>query len=354
MTCMRKLLWLLFSVICVISVLFLPKYKINNLRYLVQKSVRSWAFQEEDGALPSGPARYQSGGGGYLCVPMTRSSSFGDEKKSRRTKAASESAASDFLYVWTVENVDSKTIKHISSKVDLSATVSNVLPVRCHYRNIRGDMSLNRKYCSSFIVLSSDGGVSLLDGESGAFEKNVGTVACDSVLDSSCNDNSLLVVYRKLNGGKKKQVQIWVSQYRLNEYPSLDACVCCQLDLGDNTADSVVDVACRGNSVVVMFENGSFLVYNVCEGKSELSPSLERHLKTNASGKQGKKRAAAGATSSSGTRSVFIDPHSRAFIIEDSGKTKTRVVCIDLLYGSVLLATCVEREHDTGQSVREV
>jgi hypothetical protein len=317
--------------------------------------VRSWAFQEEDGALPRGPARYQRGGGGYICIPMmTRSSSVGDETKSRPKKVSSKSASSDFLYVWTVENMDSKTIKHISSKVDLSATVSNILPVRCHYRKIRGDMSLNRKYCSSFIVLSSDGGVSLLDGESGAFEKNVVKVACDSVLDSICEDNSLLMVYKKLSGGKRNQEEIWVSQYRLSEYPSLDASACCKLDLGDHAADSIVDVACRGNSVAVMFENGIFSVYNVSEGKLQLSPVLERHLKTNATGSQAKKRPAAGATSSTGSRSVSIDSHSRAFIIEDAGKAKIRVVCIDLLYGSVLLATCVEREHGAGQAVREV
>lgn len=308
------------------------------LRIILQEILQSWAFQEEEGCEPVGPASFQKNGG-VLCVPMRVRSV--DKPSSRRTK---QDISSHFLYVWNMSDVESKNIRHVSTKVEIASSVRLIMPLVFHARTFVGDRECLKTYSKGFLVLTEDGIVSVLNTETSRLEAIDLPQAVNGILSADCRDNGVTLVYSAPQGKKTKN-EIYIERLFFGEYPSLHRTGIWKLNIEDDA--SPLRVTCKNNKAVVVFSNGTVLVYDIPDVSSDdtLSPLFSRrlHLDSSAGQQKGKKRSGAGAPSLDGDLRVFIDSFSRAFICRHDDKSLVKIATLDLLYGSILWVGSVER-----------
>lgn len=308
------------------------------LHIVLQEILQSWAFQEEEGCEPVGPASFQKNGG-VFCVPMRARSV--DKPSTRRTK---QDVSSDFLYVWNMSNVESKNIRHVSTKVELSSSVGLILPLVCHARTFVGDRHCLKTFSKGFLVLTEDGIVNVLNTETSRLEAIDLPHVGNGILSADCHENGVTLLYSAPQGKKKKN-DLYIERLSFGEYPSLHRKGTWKLNIEGDA--SPLRVTCKNNKAVLVFSNGTVLVYDIPDISSDdtLSPLFSRRLQLDSSAGQqkGKKRGGAGAPSLDGDLRVFIDSFSRAFICRHDDKYLLKIATLDLLYGSILWVGSVER-----------
>eukprot|EP00889_Picochlorum_renovo_P003131 jgi/Picre1/30161/NNA_005530.t1 len=253
--------------------------------------VHSWIFNAEgdEECSPTGPACFQKNGG-FFCVPMRQS-------RGRGRKSVY------FLYVWNVEDVESKSIRHVSKKVEVAAEVAFVVPVACPRK---------RSQSRGFYIVLDDGNVLLMD-------------------------NGLVIVHEEKTS--KPQSTCRVSKILFTSYPKMEVEGTCRLSLNEN---SVGGIACdNGKRVSIVSPSGEFMVYNLpssLNGISEdlvIEPSVTRTLVNASAGETSlkKKRQQEGKVNSEFR--VFMDGMSRIYVLQNVNVR--RAVTQAIFYGEALV-----------------
>lgn len=315
--------------------------------FFPQDIVQSWAFQKE-GCEPAGPACFQKNGG-VFCIPMHVSESCATS--TRRSKKTSSSVQS-FLYVWSMADVDSKNIRHVSTKVELSSSVRHVLPLVCNAKKIAGDRQSLKKYSSGFLVITNDGEAYILDTETSTLHGVDLPTGSTKILSASCNENGFDLAYT-VQHGKTNDTNIFIATFTLAEYPSVRLMRIWRLDTDEAQDGALMSIECRNRRAIALFSNGLTLIYHteemvttVSEDSKLLMPVCVRHLRLDSVGAQpkGRKRGHTGFPTLDGDLKVSIDNFSRAFIFRHDHKSLIKIITVDLLYGSILWSGCIERE----------
>ena len=272
-------------------------------------------------------------------MPMEVSNA--NRSSSRRIK---EPTLSYFLYVWRMTDVESKSIRHVSTKVELSSSARYILPIVCNSRTFSGNRDCLKRYSKGFVVITDDDVAGVLDTETSRLEHIELPKTGNGIVSASCHENGLTLAYTE-SQGKKSANDLYVSRMSFGQYPSLLEPRTWKLDIEDGA--TLLHVTCSKEKVVVVLSNGTILVYDIPENSNSdtLSPLFSRRLRMDSvSGqKKGKKRGAAGASGLDGELRVFIDSFSRAFICRHDDKSLLKIVTIDLLYGGILWVGCIER-----------
>ena len=237
----------------------------------MQEILQSWAFQEEEGCEPAGPACFQKTGG-VFCVPMEAPTIH--RSSSRRKQ---QDSLSHFLYVWKMSDVESKSVRHVSTKVELSSSVSHLVPLVCNARTFAGNRECLKRYSKGFLVITDDGIASFLDTETSKLEPIDLPAAGNNILTAVCHDNGITLVY-SASQGKKKTSDIYISRLSFGQYPSLRDSGRWKLNIDD--AASLLQVTCSHDKAVLVFSNGTILVYTIphTSNSDTLSPLFSRRL----------------------------------------------------------------------------
>lgn len=309
---------------------------------LSQEILQSWAFQEEEGCEPAGPAQFQKKGG-VFCIPMHMSVTNRSSSRRKKQEVAS------FLYCWRIKDTESKNIRHVSTKVELSSSVSHILPLVCNPRTFTGDQQSLKQYSKGFLVITEDGVANVLNTETSSLEPVDLPSTGNGILSVDCHENGVALAYT-MSEGKKKNNVLHVSHLSFGEYPSLRLTGTWSLNVDEAREGSLVKVTCHKDRAVAVFSNGTVLVYEIPDSSSRdddtISPLFWRRLRLDSSigHTKGKKRGVAGAPGLDGDLRVFIDSFSRAFICRHDDKSLVKIVTMDLLYGSILWVGCVDRD----------
>ena len=330
-------------------------------------SRQSWALSsEEPSVYPSGPAVYQRNGT-MLCLPMVDGShAEGAQGKSGGKKARGRGnnrgeGGEHFLYVWSIADVESKNVRHVSRRVAVPGgrVVKSVYPLmesRASIRRLSGDMSMNSRWVGAFAVVTEDGGVGVVGGEvqsmhlksdrpnlpealehgesagveevamSYSWEKAAGHVLGVGVVAGG------LRVVRRCSDG------IRLEQLIFREYPSIESVGSVTLQTEMGAAEAVDAVGVAGDRVMLL-AGRNVSVYHVGDNnvEGEVQPLLTRVLAADGgdAGTASNKKRKASRTALKTRTSTFVDGYERGYIIRsDSGMA--RVIVLDLLYGSVL------------------
>ncbi|KAI8103661.1 hypothetical protein M9435_004995 [Picochlorum sp. BPE23] len=300
--------------------------------------VQSWIFNAEgdEECSPTGPACFQKNGG-FFCVPMRQS-------RGRGRKSVY------FLYVWNVEDVESKSIRHVSKKVEVAAEVAFVVPVACPRK---------RSQSRGFYIVLDDGNVLLMDSDTGRVEDvcRDSPVVGKTILFASCVPDGLVIVHEEKTSKQKPQSTCRVSKILFTSYPKMEVEGTCRLSLNEN---SVGGIACDcGKRVSIVSPSGEFMVYNLpisLNGISEdlvIEPSVTRTLVNASAGETSlkKKRQQEGKVNSEFR--VFMDGVSRIYVLQNVNVDTMRLHIIDAQYGSVLWSGTVDKEIRSGEPVTQ-
>ncbi|KAI8103129.1 hypothetical protein M9434_005914 [Picochlorum sp. BPE23] len=300
--------------------------------------VHSWIFNAEgdEECSPTGPACFQKNGG-FFCVPMRQS-------RGRGRKSV------NFLYVWNVEDVESKSIRHVSKKVEVAAEVAFVVPVACPRK---------RSQSRGFYIVLDNGNVLLMDSDTGRVEDvcRDSPVVGKTILFASCVPDGLVIVHEEKTSKQKPQSTCRVSKILFTSYPKMEVEGTCRLSLNEN---SVGGIACdSGKRVSIVSPSGEFMVYNLpisLNGISEdlvIEPSVTRTLVNASAGETSlkKKRQQEGKVNSEFR--VFMDGVSRIYVLQNVNVDTMRLHIIDAQYGSVLWSGTVDKEIRSGEPVTQ-
>lgn len=301
--------------------------------------MHSWIFNAEgdEECSPTGPACFQKNGG-FFCVPMRQS-------RGRGRKSVY------FLYVWNVEDVESKSIRHVSKRIEVAAEVAFVVPVACPRK---------RSQSRGFYIVLDNGDVLLMDSDTGRVEDvcRDSPVVGKTILFASSVADGLVIVHEEKTSKQKPQSTCRVSKILFTSYPKMEVEGTCRLSLNEN---SVGGIACdSGKRVSIVSPSGEFMVYNLpssLEGISEdlvIEPSVTRTLANASAGETSlkKKRQQEGKVNSEFR--VFMDGVSRIYVLQNVNVDIMRLHIFDAQYGSVLWSGTVDKEIRSGEPVTQV
>jgi len=300
--------------------------------------VHSWIFNAEgdEECSPTGPACFQKNGG-FFCVPMR-------QPRGRGRKSVY------FLYVWNVEDVESKSIRHVSKRVEVAAEVAFVVPVACPRK---------RSQSRGFYIVLDNGNVLLMDSDTGRVEDvwRDSPVVGKTILFASCVADGLVIVHEEKTSKQKPQSTCRVSKILFTSYPNMEVEGTCRLSLSEN---SVGGIACdSGKRVSIVSPSGELMVYNLpssLNGISEdlvIEPSVTRTLVNASAGETSlkKKRQQEGKVNSEFR--VFMDGVSRIYVLQNVNVDTMRLHIFDAQYGSVLWSGTVDKEIRSGEPVTQ-
>ena len=301
--------------------------------------VHSWIFnvEAEEECSPTGPACFQKNGG-FFCVPMRQS-------RGRGRKSVS------FLYVWSVEDVESKSIRHVSKRVEVAAEVAFVVPVECPRK---------RSQSRGFHIVLDNGNILLMDSDTGRVEDvcSDSPVVGNKILLATSVADGLVIVHEEKSSKNKPHSTYRVSRFIFSSYPNMEVEGTCHLSLNEN---SVGGIACdSGKRVSIVSPSGDLMVYSLpssLRGISEdlvIEPSVTRTLANAPAGEASlkKKRQQEGKVNSEFR--VFMDGVSRIYVVQNMNVDIMRLHTFDAQYGSVLWSGILEKEIRSGEPVTQV
>lgn len=303
--------------------------------------VHSWVFNDEgeEECSPTGPACFQENGG-FFCVPMRQS-------KGRGRKSVY------FVYLWSIEDVESKSIRHVSKKVEVAAEVAFVVPVECPRR---------KSQSRGFYIVLDNGTILLMDTDTGRVEEVCGDspASGNQVLFASSVADGLLIVHQEKSSKSKSNGICRVSKIMFFSFPSMEVEGTYRLLLKDNSV-SVGGIACdNGKRVSIVSPTGDLMVYNLPSSLKQsveemvLEPSVTRTLASSRAEEASlkKKRQHDGKVNSECR--IFMDRMSRIYVLQNINVDTAKLHIFDAQYGSVLWSGRVDKENRSGEPVTQV
>lgn len=268
-------------------------------------------------------------GSGTLCLPVHR-----------------ESSGSVSIYVWNIDEVESKNLFYIAKVVDIGVSGVDVFPSK----------SLKGSNCPLFYGVAVNGSIFTIRKD-GSYTENVKMTHDGYILAVDVQSDGLGVLQRakilpRDTLKKKQEYELVYAVYKMVPGNEMVLAVDSKNILQCSSPVTEINGAgCCGTRVIVSYSNdGRVDVFDSSPmSDTVVDPLFTRQLKKSSEGKfRGKKRAPNEnqQVRTDSVRGIATDSSNRAYIVQNlDAFDSMQCVCIDLKYGCILWNGVVRSEQ---------